>query len=192
MKMKRQHRVPLARAAIVILRELRVMTGQSEFVFPAVDSVLHPMSNNTLHAALRRPNDEVSVSDFRATASTLLNERSRRNPKAIERQLAHLEENDVRTAYMHAAEFWGERVEMMVVWADFLDQLRYGLQSSEGTRTISLFSRLKLRVRFSQGAPSVEVCFESIGFFWLDCPRDCEWDYIRLDSISQMFVTIRF
>ena len=28
--------------------------GQGEFVFPAVDSVRRPMSNNTLNAALRR------------------------------------------------------------------------------------------------------------------------------------------
>ena len=37
-----------------------------------------------------------------------------------------MEEDDVRSAYMHAAEFWNERVEMMQVWADYLDQLRYG------------------------------------------------------------------
>ena len=53
---------------------------------------------------------------------------SRWNPDAIERQLAHMEENEVRWAYMHAAEFWNERVEMMQVWADYLDQLRYGRQ----------------------------------------------------------------
>lgn len=61
---------------------------------------------------------EVSVSGFRATASTLLNEMGRWNPDAIERQPAHMEENDVRRAYMHAAEFWSERVEMMQVRAD--------------------------------------------------------------------------
>ena len=54
MKMKRPHRVPLARQAIVILRELHGMTGQGEYVFPAVNSVRRPMSNNTLNAALRR------------------------------------------------------------------------------------------------------------------------------------------
>ena len=70
--------------------------------------------------------DEISVSGFRATASTLLNEMGRWNPDAIERQLARMEENDVRRAYMHAAEFWSERVEMMQVWADHLDRLRYG------------------------------------------------------------------
>jgi integrase len=129
MKMKRPHRVPLSRQAIAIFRELHAMTGRGEFVFPAVDSFRRPMSNNTLNAALRRlgyAKDEISVSGFRATASTLLNEMGRWNPDAIERQLAHMEENDVRRAYMHAAEFWNERVEMMQVWADHLDQLRHG------------------------------------------------------------------
>jgi integrase len=131
MKMKRPHRVPLSRQAIVIFRELHAMTGSGEYVFPAVSSFRRPMSNNTLNAALRRlgyTKDEISVSGFRATASTLLNEMGRWNPDAIERQLAHMEENDVRRAYMHAAEFWNERVEMMQVWADYLDQLRYGSQ----------------------------------------------------------------
>jgi integrase len=129
MKMKRPHRVPLSRQAIIIFRELHAKTGQGEYVFPAVDSFRRPMSNNTLNAALRRlgnAKDEISVSGFRATASTLLNEMGRWNPDAIERQLAHMEENDVRRAYMHAAEFWSERVEMMQAWADHLDQLRYG------------------------------------------------------------------
>jgi integrase len=139
MKMKRPHRVPLSRQAIVIFRELHGMTGQGEYVFPAVNSFRRPMSNNTLNAALRRlgyARDEISVSGFRATASTLLNEMGRWNPDAIERQLAHMEENDVRRAYMHAAEFWIERVEMMQVWADYLDQLQYG---SKGDRHIKPF-----------------------------------------------------
>jgi integrase len=140
MKMKRSHRVPLARQAIVILRELHRITGQGEYVFPAVDSVRRCMSNNTLNAALRRlgyAKEEVSVSGFRTTASTLLNEMGRWNRDAIERQLAHMEENDVRRAYMHAAEFWSERVEMMQVWADYLDQLRYG---ASGDRQIRPFA----------------------------------------------------
>lgn len=137
MKMKRPHRVPLARQAIVLLRELHAITGQGEFLFPAVLSVRRPMSDNTLNAALRRlgyTKEEVSVSGFRATASTLLNEMGRWNPDAIERQLAHMEENDVRRAYMHAAEFWGERVEMMQVWADYLDTLRHGSSQDQDVR----------------------------------------------------------
>jgi integrase len=46
------------------------------------------------------------------------------NPDAIERQLAHQELDDVGRAYMHAAEYWPERVKMMQAWADYLDELR--------------------------------------------------------------------
>ena len=57
----------------------------------AVNSFRRPKSNNTLNAVLRRlghAKDEIRVSGFRATASTLLNEMGRWNPDAIERQLA--------------------------------------------------------------------------------------------------------
>ena len=130
MKMARPHRVPLARQAIAILRDLNKITGTGEFLFPAITSVRRPMSENTLNAALRRlgySKEEVSVHGLRTTASTLLNEMGRWNPDAIERQLAHQEENEVRQAYMHAAEFWSERIEMMQAWADYLDQLRSGV-----------------------------------------------------------------
>jgi hypothetical protein len=63
--------------------------------------------------------------------STLLNEMGRWNPDAIRAQLAHMEENDVCRAYMHAAEVWNERVEMMQVWGDHLDQLRHGIKALE-------------------------------------------------------------
>jgi integrase len=127
MKMDRPHRVPLARQAVAILRQLEKITGQGEFLFPAITSARRPMSENTLNAALRRlgyAKEEVTAHGFRTTASTLLNEMGRWSADAIERQLAHQEEDDVRRAYMHAAEFWAERVEMMQAWADYLDELR--------------------------------------------------------------------
>jgi hypothetical protein len=85
------------------------------------------MSSNTLNAALRRlgyAKDEISVSGFRATASTLLNEMGRWNPDLIERRPAR--RGRTTWAYMHAAEFRRKCVEMMQVWADHLDQLKYG------------------------------------------------------------------
>ena len=127
MKKKRPHRVPLAGQTIAILCDLQKITGQGEFLFPSVSSLRRPMSENTLNAALRRlgyPKEEITASGLRTTASSLLNEMGRWNADAIERQLAHQEENDIRRAYMHAAEFWSERVQMMQAWADYLDELR--------------------------------------------------------------------
>ena len=60
---------------------------------------------------------------FRAIACTLLNESGKWHPDAIERQLAHVESNDVRRAYARG-EHWDERVRMMQYWSDYLDQLR--------------------------------------------------------------------
>ena len=62
---------------------------------------------------------------FHTIASSLLNEMSKWNPDAVERQLAHADNNAVRLAYTRG-EYWNERVTMMQDWSDYLDQLRDG------------------------------------------------------------------
>jgi integrase len=54
MKMRRPHRVPLSRQAIDIITELREFSGSGPWLFPSVRSVMRPISENTLNAALRR------------------------------------------------------------------------------------------------------------------------------------------
>jgi integrase len=133
MKMRRAHRVPLARQPLAILRELNEITGNGRWLFPSVRSVTRPISENTLNAALRRlgyGSEEMCIHGFRGMASTRLNEMGRWNPDAIERQLAHQEANAVRRAYTHNAEFWNERVAMMQAWADCLDGLRERIQAT--------------------------------------------------------------
>lgn len=86
------------------------------------------MSENTINAALRRmgfAQDEMTGHGFRATAATLLNEMGLWHPDAIERQLAHCDNNAVRRAYARG-EYWEERVRMMQHWSDHLDFLRDG------------------------------------------------------------------
>jgi len=129
MKMGLPHRVPLSKQALTILRDLHQLTGGSQYVFPSIRSFARRMSENTLNAALRRlgySKEEATTHGFRSTAAVRLNEMGRWNPDAIERQLAHQEPNSVRRAYTHAAEYWGERCEMMQAWADQLDHWRDG------------------------------------------------------------------
>jgi integrase len=126
MKMRRTHRVPLPPQAVAILRDLKTITGREEYVFPCIGAAKKPISENTLNGALRRLGigpDVATVHGFRATASTLLNESGLWNPDAVERQLAHAENNEVRRAYLRG-EHWDERVRMMAWWADYLDSLR--------------------------------------------------------------------
>jgi integrase len=135
MKMRRAHRVPLSGQATAILRNLKEVSGD-KLVFPSVRSAERPISDGTLNAALRRlgyNKDEATAHGFRATASSLLNESGKWHPDAIERQLAHVENNDVRRAYARG-EFWEERVRMMQWWADYLDSLANSTTGSNGAR----------------------------------------------------------
>jgi integrase len=128
-KMRRPHRVPLARQSLAVLCDLQEITGRERWLFPSVRTVLRPISENTLNAALRRlgyGSEVMSTHGFRAMAAARLNEMGRWNPDAIERQLAHQEANAVRRAYTYGAEYWSERVLMMQTWADYLDELRDG------------------------------------------------------------------
>ena len=115
MKMRRLHRVPLSRQALEIIRDLQAFSRDGRWLFPSVRSISRPMSENTLNAALRRlgySKKQMTAHGFKGMASTRLNEMGCWNPDAIERQLAHQESDDVRRAYMHAAEYWPKRVKM--------------------------------------------------------------------------------
>lgn len=127
-KMRKEHRVPLSRQAVVILREIHALTGPAGYVFPSVRTRARPMSENTLNAGLRRlgyASDEMTAHGFRAMAATLLNESGKWHPDAIERALAHGDADKVRAAYTRGA-YWQERVEMAQWWSDHLDTLRKG------------------------------------------------------------------
>jgi integrase len=128
MKMKRPHRVPLAPRAVAILRELQGITGAGKFLFPSIRSAARCMSENTVNAALRRlgfAQDEMTGHGFRSAGCSMLNESGLWNADAIERQLAHVDNDSVRRAYARA-DFWDERVRMMAWWAERCEEMRRG------------------------------------------------------------------
>jgi integrase len=128
MKMRRPHRVPLSTQVASLFEELWDLTGTGCYCFPSFRTGQRPMSENTVNAALRAlgfGQEEMTAHGFRAMAATLLNESGRFNPDAIERQLAHMENDGVRRAYTRG-EYWKERVTMMQFWSDELDRLRNG------------------------------------------------------------------
>lgn len=133
-KMRRPHIVPLSHQSLTILRSIEHDAEYSSFLFPSLRSVDRPMSENTINAALRRlgfAQDEMTGHGFRAMAATLLNEMGLWHVDAIERQLAHCDNNAVRRAYARG-EYWEERVRMMQHWSDHLDFLRDGAQVLKG------------------------------------------------------------
>lgn len=128
MKMKNAHVVPLSTQSLDKLRRLRALGNPGPFMFPAFQTSLRTMCENTLNSALRRlgyGTDEMTSHGFRALASTLLNESGLWHPDAIERALAHREPDRVRGAY-HRGAHWAERVKMAQWWSDYLEHLRDG------------------------------------------------------------------
>jgi integrase len=122
MKMRRPHVVPLSDQAIIILTELRQYSGRLEHVFPGKHNPRQPMCENTLNQVMHRLGYKgiATSHGFRSTGSSILNEQGF-NPDAIERQLAHADDDKVRAAY-NRAEYLAERTSMMQWWADSLDQ----------------------------------------------------------------------
>lgn len=118
-KMRRQHVKPLSEAAVAILKDLQVLNPESLLVFPSQQSPGKPISEGTMTLALRRmgyTQAEQVPHGFRASASSLLNESGKWNADAIEAELGHVGEDQVRKAY-HRARYWEERVAMAEWWA---------------------------------------------------------------------------
>lgn len=128
MKMRAPHLVPLCPQALVILRELKPLTGGGRYVFPGARSHKRPMSDNAVNAALRRmgfDKDTMTGHGFRAMARTVLDETLGFRPDYIEHQLAHAVRDPNGRAYNRTAHL-AERRKMMQAWADYLDSLREG------------------------------------------------------------------
>lgn len=123
-KMRTLHIVPLAKQTIKLLKEIKKLTGDNEWLLPAQQRRRNAvMSENTINHVLRKMGykDKLVGHGFRALASTTLNEMGF-PPDVIERQLAHMERNKVRAAY-NRAEYLPQRRDMMQKWADYLDKM---------------------------------------------------------------------
>ncbi len=124
MKMSKEHRVPLARQSVALLREARLLS-RGDYVFPSVRKRDKCMSSGTLNAALKSlgyDGDLMTVHGFRAMARTILDEVLEYDWDVIEEQLSHVKQGSLGAAY-NRTQHWPKRVEMMQAWADYLDKL---------------------------------------------------------------------
>ena len=126
MKMGTEHRVPLSSQALDVLRSMQALSGDRDLVFPSPYYPSQSLSENTFNSALARMGykNTATAHGFRALFSTVANE-SGWNPDVIERQLAHVERNEVRAAY-HRSAYTADRARLMQWWADYLDARRAG------------------------------------------------------------------
>jgi integrase len=121
MKMNAEHLVPLPRQAVAVLLEIRTLGG-GEMLF-AADTKSGVISENTMLYALYRMgyHSRQTVHGFRGIFSTVLNETGSFETDWIERQLSHVEEDQVRAAY-NSALYLRQRTALLQYWADFIDE----------------------------------------------------------------------
>lgn len=130
-KMRTPHLVPLSSQALVVLKEIKAISGDHNLIFIGDHNPQKPMSENTVNTALRGmcydTKTEVCGHGFRAMACSALIECGLWSKDAVERQMSHQERNSVRAAYIHKAEHLDERRLMLQWWADFLDANHNGM-----------------------------------------------------------------
>lgn len=126
MKMKAPHIVPLSKQALAVLEGVRTISGDGALVFPSPFYPGKPLSENTLNSALARMGYKGAhtAHGFRALFSTVANECGH-DADVIERQLAHVERNEVRAAY-HRATYLQDRAKLMAWWSNYLDGRKGG------------------------------------------------------------------
>ena len=119
---KPPHAVPLADWTLELLAELKEITGNTPFLFPSRTKTDGVISDATIGRIIERMGykGRVTPHGFRSLASSVLNEQGF-NPDAIERQLAHIENNKIRAAY-NRADYLNERKEFMQWYSDFLQE----------------------------------------------------------------------
>ncbi|MEW9149653.1 tyrosine-type recombinase/integrase [Acinetobacter indicus] len=113
MKNRLPHRVPLTDMMITELKALR-LTHNQELLFPHRLNNREPMRSESILAVIKRSGyaGRMTTHGFRSLFSTVVNESNLFNPDAIERQLAHVPQNRIRSAY-NRAQYWDERVRLM-------------------------------------------------------------------------------
>lgn len=119
MKARREHVSPLSKQAIDLLTTLKSVTGQGRYLFPHKNKDTHA-TRERLTYAMRDLNLGKGTTPhcWRTTFSTWANEHGF-TPDAIEKQLAHVETNQVRATYNKAL-LIDERRKLMQAWADYL------------------------------------------------------------------------
>ncbi|HCG6538016.1 TPA: tyrosine-type recombinase/integrase [Vibrio parahaemolyticus] len=134
MKKKREHRVPLTDETISIIEYLKPITGHREYLFPSDRDPKKHCNSQTANMALKRMGfaNRLVSHGLRSLASTTLNEQGFESD-LIEMALAHVDKNQVRSAY-NRSDFLGRRRPMMSWWSKHIAEAAQGNLSVTGTK----------------------------------------------------------
>jgi integrase len=117
----RDHPIPLSWQALDAITTLHKLTGRGPLVFPNGRHAHKPMSENAIGYLLNRAgyHHRHVPHGWRATFSSIMNERFPADSRIIDLMLAHTPKDRVEGAYNRAAHLQRRR-ELAQIWADLL------------------------------------------------------------------------
>ncbi|WP_456291979.1 integrase domain-containing protein [Pseudomonas sp. AK106] len=130
MKKRRPHTIPLTEHALSLLETLKPHSAHREYVFPSDRNPRTHANSQTANMALKRMGfqDRLVSHGMRSMASTILNEHGW-DPELIEVALAHVDKDEVRSAY-NRADYIERRRPMMAWWSDHIQKAATGSLSA--------------------------------------------------------------
>jgi integrase len=117
----RDHLVPLARQTVEAIRTLKRLTGRGPMAMPNARHAHKPMSENAIGYLLNRAgyHHKHVPHGWRATFSSVMNERFPADRPIIDLMLAHTPKDKVEAAY-NRAKHLERRTELAQIWADLI------------------------------------------------------------------------
>lgn len=136
MKKRREHRIPLTEQMLELLEVIKPISAHREFVFPSDRDPKKPCNSQTANMALKRMGfaGRLVSHGLRSLASTTLNEQGF-EADLIEAALAHVDDNQVRSAY-NRTDYLERRIPMMMWWCGHIEEASRGKLSVTGTLTL--------------------------------------------------------
>ncbi len=140
MKKRREHRIPLTEQMLAILEVIKPISGHRDFIFPSDRDPKKPCNSQTANMALKRMGfaGRLVSHGLRSLASTTLNEQGF-DRDLIEASLAHVDDNQVRSAY-NRTDYLERRRPMMNWWSEHIEEAAKGSLSVTGTKQLKVIS----------------------------------------------------
>ncbi|EMR9626727.1 tyrosine-type recombinase/integrase [Vibrio parahaemolyticus] len=140
MKKRREHRIPLTEQMLELLEVIKPISGHREFTFPSDRDPKKPCNSQTANMALKRMGfaGKLVSHGLRSLASTTLNEQGF-DKDIIEAALAHVDDNQVRSAY-NRTDYLERRRPMMSWWSKHIEEAAKGSLSVTRTKQLKIVS----------------------------------------------------
>lgn len=138
MKKRREHRIPLTEQMLAILDVIKPISGHRDFIFPSDRDPKKPCNSQTANMALKRMGfaGRLVSHGLRSLASTTLNEQGF-DRDLIEASLAHVDDNQVRSAY-NRTDYLERRRPMMCWWSGHIEEAAKGSLSVTGNKQLKV------------------------------------------------------